>query len=256
MKRLRTLAGIALIAGIFTGLTSCANKKGDLGAELDTQPIVAEADGARHTPQHVPAQAGAADTVQLDAGAADTVDIGDPKNRAPQSVSINRDAKAKPAPAADPQSGQHLPEAAQGEVVAIPTVPVQPAPVPAATAKPEAVKVAPTENAPKDEAKEIAVKPEVKKVEPAPIVVAPAAPVVEPSKDVAKATPREEKVVAKEEAPKVEVKPEVKKVEPAPIVVAPAAPVVEHRQEDVAKATPQRGESGRKRRSSESRSEA
>jgi len=47
MRRLRTLAGLACVAGVFAGLTSCANKKGDLGADLDTPPVVANGGAGR-----------------------------------------------------------------------------------------------------------------------------------------------------------------------------------------------------------------
>ena len=183
MNRLRALAGIALIAGLFAGLTSCANKKGDLGANLDAPPIVASADAPRRSALDITSPADIpAETVEL-GGNADTVDLSDPKNRIPQSVSINRDAKLS-APAK----------------------------------KTDDAKVE-TKPAPKDDAKDAALKPESKKEETAPVVSTPVTPVVPegPLTKVIAGAKAEAKPAPKDEAPK----PESKKEETAPVVKAP-----------------------------------
>ena len=145
MNRLRTLAGIALIAGIFAGLSSCANKKGDLGAELDAPPSLVAAEAPRRSSLDITSPAEIPD--------ADTVDLQDPKNRTPQSVSVNRDAKIRElnkAAADEKKEPQHA-NGGEGEVVVIGDAKT-PKPVTAPAAK--EVKVASEATvAPKDEVK-------------------------------------------------------------------------------------------------------
>ncbi|MEI6232887.1 MAG: hypothetical protein WCT04_07540 [Planctomycetota bacterium] len=202
MNRLRTLAGIALIAGVFAGLSSCANKKGDLGAEFDAPPTsIAAAEAPKRS---VLDSASPADLPD-----ADTIDLSDSKNRTPQAVSNNRNIKLvaitknaqdeKQDDSAKGKNELHLPDAVEGEVVVI-----------ADAFKVVSAPVTTTTNEVKKEVAPIAV---VKTVAPVEKIAA----VTEVAKTDVK-TP--EKVDVKIDAPKVD----VKKVEVAPVAIAPVTP--------------------------------
>jgi len=91
MIDLRTLAGVALTAGIFAGLMGCANQRGDLGADKESAPIV------RTEPRENAAPAGEVVEVveSADKKAAPTSTARDPKDVSAELVSL------KPAPVAD-----------------------------------------------------------------------------------------------------------------------------------------------------------
>src|ERR1043165_3241717 len=90
MNRLRTLAGFALVAGLLAGLTSCNDRKGDSGADLDAPPPVLTAGEGRSVLDITsPADLPAGEAVDLSAKAT-TVDLAQLKDRQPQSVSVDR----------------------------------------------------------------------------------------------------------------------------------------------------------------------
>jgi len=98
MIDLRTLAGVALLAGIAAGLTGCANKTGDLGAEREAAPIVRTAPQDNSLPAGEVVDVGGAEK----SSAAPSSAVRDPKDVAADLVSL------KPAPqveVADKPSG-------------------------------------------------------------------------------------------------------------------------------------------------------
>ncbi len=161
-----------------------------------------------------------------------TVDLNDPKNRIPEPVSINRDATLSALGKTKTQADQRLPEAAEGEVVAIADASPAKAAAPAEPVAAEKTQAAKTEAAPtvapsetpskvvaaakadvkseasNGDAKDEPTKIEAKREAAAVAAVAPAAP----------------KGETKEEAPKVEVKKEETAVSSAAPVTPKDAP--------------------------------
>ena len=72
MTRLRTLGGVVLVAGIFAGLTSCANQKGDLGAERE------ETVPAEHPTPSEPSAPVGGEVVDLNSTAPKTTTVASP----------------------------------------------------------------------------------------------------------------------------------------------------------------------------------